>query len=287
MREFQLTSSRDISLKGIRFFAFSAMGPAGKGSRSGWPVTTTAGAGAGGDCAASDAVTSEEGSVSSVASSPMYQGSSCFHAFLEWMASNSSVVSVPALMVMLSAPPGCSGRYLVASYTFPATTIHTSSSLSCSSTSAILMNRLPLASTLLATTAFGAFFASTTSAAAATGTATASSAGGLYSPTKPPIQPPDLNPGSVGCSKCSTLLPSGRLIWLIFTVNCALLPKPKQFQDMWLGCVLFESSHARHLMLLDALFTSLEMGTAKLQMDQHQNLAWRLGAAQVTLASSH
>lgn len=53
-----------------------------------------------------------------VARRPMQYCSSCFLALAEWMASNSSVASVPATSRMLSAPPGCSFRNGVASYTW-------------------------------------------------------------------------------------------------------------------------------------------------------------------------
>ena len=66
-------------------------------------------------CLIVDVISADEGDEDDEMSSAMRYCSSIALALSEWMASNSSVQSEPALMRMLSVPPGWSLRNLVQS----------------------------------------------------------------------------------------------------------------------------------------------------------------------------
>mmetsp|Transcript_23979 Transcript_23979/g.77913 ORF Transcript_23979/g.77913 Transcript_23979/m.77913 type:complete len:218 (+) Transcript_23979:752-1405(+) len=180
------------SVNGTRFFGLSAM----RGPSEATPLPFAA--------------ATPAGPPASVASLPIRYGSRSFHAFLEWMARNSSVVSVPALMRMDSFPPGWSARYGVASYTRSSTTIQQSPSVSCFSTSAIVYvwsflvgagGALPLP-----------FAAGGSSAGGGARGASAPFALGFHAPATLPIHPPSFGPATVGCSN---LIRPGPSEWIL------------------------------------------------------------------------
>jgi len=185
--------------------------------------------------------------------------------FGEWdlnlrIAMNSSVLSSPAALMMLCAPPGCPSKNAVPSYTSPFTTNHGFSPLSCSLNSSIEISRSTPSLVILI------------SLGASVSNVSATSPSTFFSPQYPfvkfpplfftlSIQPPGISAGCVGCSNrsapcslCTT------------TLNHGLFIIPSTDQYMSLGCTFMLSSIARTTIS----FASFSSSTSTLIFQKHQ-----------------
>jgi hypothetical protein len=211
------------------------------------------------------------------------------------MALKSSVASWPATMRMLSAPPGCSSRNGVASYTLPSCTNQALDSLLCFSTSAIVMPRpfSPLATPFAAAAAtfLGADAgADAAAAAAAAPLALAGGSGPLaavmpaassaccrrLSSSRHPMLPRVPTSTGAGCWNRTPMLPSASVYGWMSTRKWQLFIMPMTFHVMVAGCVFMVSSHARSSSSLARKKSNT--GTSMSQCTQHQYLpAGRIG----------
>src|ERR1700710_2099860 len=133
------------------------------------------------------------------------------------MELNSSVVACqtfPPCPVIAAFPPGCQSSTLVASYTFPSTTIQQSLSLLCFSISSLV----------------NCF----------SGAPAACLASSIFSDSDNFIQPPSPVPGSVGCLNRIDAMPSSFSDTSGLTIYQQLFIIPIVFQDASLGCVFLK-----------------------------------------------
>mmetsp|Transcript_2901 Transcript_2901/g.9146 ORF Transcript_2901/g.9146 Transcript_2901/m.9146 type:complete len:358 (-) Transcript_2901:837-1910(-) len=199
---------------------------------------------------------------------PMRYFSSSFHAFSEWSASKSSVASVPAAIRMEEAPPGCSSRYGVASYTTPLTAIQQSSLVEC-----------------LAISASENCFSPPVGAAAAAAAGTAAFGASPCLPsTCSSNQPPKLpGPASVGCWKRSAGMPASSSVRCTCTRKYELFIMPITFQTMLSGCRFIAASQARQQSIARSGSTPLpiekssDISTSCSQKTQHQKRPYSVG----------